>query len=228
MSGKSDVRVDANGETRPRRGSRWMARAELLLWLGGLSALGVAGWTVADASLFQARAERQLERAWTTERAVAASPAAGRIARAEIADGTPMARLAIPRLGLSTVVAEGVDDAVLRRSLGHVPASARPGEGGNVALAGHRDTFFRAIENVVVGDEIELESAGGTDLYRVEWVAVVEPSEVVVTSDAGYPALTLLTCYPFGYVGSAPYRYVVRARRLDDGAPPTRARGSSS
>jgi sortase A len=99
--------------------------------------------------------------------------------------------------------------------LGHLPESARPGEDGNIALAGHRDTFFRFLEQVPVGEEFVLESAAGRESYRVEWAVVVEPEQVELVRDAGYPALTLVTCYPFRYVGRAPYRYVIRARRVD-------------
>jgi sortase A len=114
---------------------------------------------------------------------------------------------------------------VLRRALGHLPRSARPGEDGNIVLAGHRDTFFRALEGVQVGEELQLDSAAGRDHYRVEWAAVVEPRQIAITQPSGYPALTLVTCYPFHYIGSAPYRFVVRARRDGGDGPVLRAAG---
>lgn len=196
-------------------GRRWALRLEAALWLAAATLLGTVAWTLADAALFQRSAAARLERAWAAESSGVA-PTVAAVATGPIASGTPLARLSIPRLGASAVVAEGVEEPVLRRALGHLPESARPGESGNIALAGHRDTFFRALEGVEVGDEVLLESGAGRERYRVEWAAVVDPAQVTVARDSGYPALTLLTCYPFGYVGDAPYRYVIRARRVED------------
>ena len=129
-----------------------------------------------------------------------------------VTPGTPIARLEIPRLGLDVVVAEGSASTVLRRAVGHLEQSAWPGEGGNVVLAGHRDTFFRGLADVREGDVIVLESEAGKQTYEVEWIRIVEPTDVDVLSQSRHPALTLITCYPFQYVGQAPQRFVVRAR----------------
>jgi sortase A len=202
------------------RVSRWAARLEAVLWLTGAILLGSVAWTVADAYRFQHAAARELETSWneTALPRVGASDenrtARLALGKAKIVSGTPLARLSIPRLGASAIVAEGIEESVLRRALGHLPGTALPGENGNVALAGHRDTFFRALDGVVVGDELILESGAGSDRYQVEWAAVVEPAQTAVARDAGYAALTLVTCYPFGYLGDAPYRYVIRARRV--------------
>ncbi|HEX2253752.1 MAG TPA: class D sortase [Thermoanaerobaculia bacterium] len=140
----------------------------------------------------------------------AAAPGAAAAPRA-------IARLRIPRIGLSTMVADGADPTTLRRSAGRVSGTARPGDGGNVAVAGHRDTVFRRLEHAAPGDTVLLETAGGTLRYRVESVAVVAPDAVEVLAPTAEPTLTLITCYPFSMLGPAPERYVVRARRL--GAP---------
>jgi LPXTG-site transpeptidase (sortase) family protein len=113
-----------------------------------------------------------------------------------------------------------------------VPGSARLDEAENIVLAGHRDTFFRPLEDIRAGDVILLQSDAGRHAYRVEWTSVVEPEEVSVAAASGYPALTLVTCYPFRYVGQAPQRFVVRARRLSGQPelarePPARAPGRS-
>lgn len=205
-----------------RRVARIARGIEAALWLVGATTLAAAGWMVGDAVWYQHRAANVLAEEW---RRVSPSSPAPAQAPAALAAGTPLARLSIPRLDITAIVAEGVDNDVLRHALGHIPASALPGENGNVALAGHRDTFFRSLEEVGRGDLIRLESARGSDLYRVEWAAVVEPSQVVVTEDAGYPALTLVTCYPFQYVGDAPYRYVIRARRIEGPLGGARAGG---
>ncbi|GMU65569.1 MAG: hypothetical protein AMXMBFR36_18430 [Acidobacteriota bacterium] len=184
-----------------------MRRVEIGLWATGAVLLTAAVGVRADAGLYQWRAGRQLEQ-------VIATPVPGAIARPALAEGTPLAKLRIPRLGLEAVVAEGVEESVLSRAVGHLPSSARPGEIGNIALAAHRDTFFRPLEGIRVGDLVRLEAPSGTDEYRVEWFSVVAPHDVAVLAATDHPALTLVTCYPFRYIGPAPERFVVRARRV--------------
>jgi sortase A len=111
-------------------------------------------------------------------------------------------------------VAEGVSERTLRRAVGHVPGSPLPGQGGNVVLAGHRDTFFRSLEHIRVDDAIYLESSAGTELYVVDWIRVVAPTDIEVLKNTGSATLTLVTCYPFRFIGSAPERFVVRARHI--------------
>jgi len=113
-------------------------------------------------------------------------------------------------------VAEGVDDATLGVAIGHFPGTPFPGEPGNVALAGHRDTVFRALDEVLPEDLLRLVTPDGTFEYRVQWLAIVDPgrTDVVAPTD-DERVLTLVTCYPFGYVGNAPLRYVVRARSVE-------------
>jgi LPXTG-site transpeptidase (sortase) family protein len=106
-------------------------------------------------------------------------------------------------------------------ALGHIPGTALPGEPGNVAVAGHRDTLFRGLRNVRVGDRIEFETPGkGTYFYVVESTTIVSPREVSVLNAGLHPELTLVTCYPFNYVGSAPYRFIVKARQVERDARP--------
>jgi len=109
------------------------------------------------------------------------------------------------------MVTEGTDDQVLRLGAGHLAGSGFPGKAGNVVIAGHRDTFFRSLRNVRVGDEIELTSPDGTYHYQVKWTRVVSPTDTQALDATPTPALTLVTCYPFSYIGSAPERFVVRA-----------------
>jgi sortase A len=144
----------------------------------------------------------------------ASSPAPTRRARVEARAGRAWGRLELPRLGLSALVAEGVDAETLGVAVGHFPESAFPGEMGNVALAGHRDTVFQMLKDVWPEDVLRLTTPDGTFDYRVEWLAIVDPARTDVVASTGEPLLTLVTCYPFDYVGSAPRRYVVRARSL--------------
>lgn len=122
-----------------------------------------------------------------------------------------IAVLRIPRIDLQVPVGIGTDEPVLLRGAGHIAGTAAPGSSGNVAIAAHRDSFFRGLKDVVVGDLIELESAHGVDAYRVASLSVVAPSNVQVLADTGSPALTLVTCFPFHFVGHAPQRFIVSA-----------------
>jgi sortase A len=132
-------------------------------------------------------------------RASAESP--GLVARA----GAPLGRIEIERIGLAAMIMEGIDDRTLRRAVGHFPGTARPGQQGNVAIAGHRDTFFRALRHIRKDDEITLTTLTGSYRYRVDSTEVVENSDDAI--------LTLVTCYPFDFVGPAPRRFIVRAHR---------------
>jgi len=120
-------------------------------------------------------------------------------------------RLEIPNLHLTAMIQEGADASTLRRAVGHIPGTALPGRRGNVGLAGHRDTFFRALREIQVNDAIELQTQNGTYRYLVESLRIVGPRDVHVLASTGDESLTLVTCYPFYYVGSAPKRFIVRA-----------------
>jgi sortase A len=123
----------------------------------------------------------------------------------------PLAVLRIPKLHLEVPVLPGTDDRTLDRAVGHVDDTALPGADGNTAVAGHRDGFFRGLKDIAVGDAIELDTPQGKRIYRVERTWVVEPEDVSVLDPTSSPALTLITCYPFYFVGPAPQRFIVRA-----------------
>jgi sortase A len=123
--------------------------------------------------------------------------------------------LSIPRLRISVMVLEGAEDQTLRIAAGHVPHTALPGRAGNVVIAAHRDTFFRPLRNVRPNDILALSTAWGSYRYRVESTSIVKPDRVDVMNPTPSPTLTLITCYPFYYVGAAPLRFVVRARQIE-------------
>lgn len=125
----------------------------------------------------------------------------------------PIRRIEIPRLDISAMVVEGVGARDLRLAVGHVPGTALPSQNGNVGIAGHRDTFFRNLRRIQQGDTIRLATLEQTFEYSVDWTRVVNPADVDVLESENEPVLTLVTCYPFFYVGPAPQRFVVRARR---------------
>ena len=106
---------------------------------------------------------------------------------------------------------EGTDDLSLNRAVGHIAGTPRPGENGNVGIAGHRDGFFRGLKDVSTGDTIEIVTPDGVDKYVIDEITVVNPTDVSVLAPRAQPSVTLVTCYPFYFIGSAPQRYIVRA-----------------
>jgi sortase A len=195
---------------------KWSQRA---LFAGGVLLLGYCGFALADAWLFQRRASMDLDRLLRDRRAAseaAAQPVSAASPKGEtaLAPDSLIGRIEIPRLLLSVVVVEGVGKTNLRRAVGHIPGTALPGEPGNVGLAGHRDTFFRPLKDLKIKDEIQLSTLKGVFKYQVVWLRVVEPSDVAVLAPSGEDELTLVTCYPFYFVGPAPKRWIVRARQV--------------
>lgn len=125
--------------------------------------------------------------------------------------GVPLAVLRIPKIHLEAPVLEGTDDVTLNHAVGRIAGTARVGERGNIGIAGHRDGFFRGLKDVRVGDAIELNRPGGTDSYVVDDIQIVAPHQVEVLRPKPIPSITLVTCYPFYFLGSAPQRYIVTA-----------------
>jgi sortase A len=128
----------------------------------------------------------------------------------------PIAVLRIPKIRLDVAVLPGTDDRTLDRAVGHIEDTALPGTDGNSGLAGHRDGFFRGLKDIVPGDALMLETLQGTEAYVVERTWIVSPEDVSVLDPTPTRSLTLVTCYPFYFVGSAPQRFIVRAVRVDD------------
>lgn len=125
--------------------------------------------------------------------------------------GALIGRMEIPNIGISVMVLEGDNESVLGKAVGHVPATAFPGGAGNVVVAGHRDTFFRALRDIQKDDEITFTTTEGTYHYQVESIDKVGPQDVQVLQKSSRPTLTLITCYPFYYIGPAPKRFIVQA-----------------
>ena len=126
--------------------------------------------------------------------------------------GTLLGRLEAPTMKMSIVVLEGSDDATLSRGAGHIEDTPFPGQTGNIGVAGHRDTVFRPLRNIHVGDPLELTTADTSYRYRISKTLVVGPDDVYVLDPTERPTLTLVTCFPFEYVGHAPKRFIVQAQ----------------
>lgn len=128
-----------------------------------------------------------------------------------VGTGWIVGRISIPRLDLSAIVEEGVDATTLARAVGHIPGTALPGELGNIGIAGHRDTFFQQLKDLKPHDEIDITTHSGKYRYTVQSLTVVEPSDVSVLESRGGKILTIVTCFPFHYIGNAPRRFIVHA-----------------
>jgi sortase A len=176
---------------------------EGVFWCAGVLAISYFVFTSTSARVFQAHQAKRLQVL------KAASPQT----RPRLGD--PFGKISIPRIGVSAIVEEGVDDSTLRRAVGHFPDSHAPGDEGTVALAGHRDTFFRGLARVRLNDLIVLETARGTYKYEVVHTSVVEPTDTQVLRSSPQSDLTLVTCFPFRYIGPAPRRFIVQSRRID-------------
>jgi sortase A len=198
----------------------WIA-AETAAWTAGVACL--AFWTITIVSgragsreaLARFAASRSLpetavpdQRLWSPERIRAWAES-----RQQAAPDT-LAILRIRRIGLEAPVMEGTDDWTLNRAAGHIDDTAAPGAEGNSGIAAHRDGFFRALKDAQVGDVLELETRRGALTYRIESIWIVEPEDVSVLDPTPVAAVTLVTCYPFYFVGAAPQRYIVRAVRV--------------
>jgi sortase A len=184
----------------------------------GLLAVGYVASVYAESFIHQADESRNFERALAQSPALAPKT----VAELSMADpaikprvGSIIGKIWIPRLGITAIVDEGINHRTLSLSVGHIPSTALPGESGNIGIAGHRDTFFRPLRHIQREDIITLTTLRGEYRYRVVSIKVVGPYDLtVLESDGGNQILTLVTCYPFYYVGSAPDRFIVRAERV--------------
>jgi sortase A len=199
---------------------RWKAfrLLEATLCIAGCSMLVYFVFWVAEAVITQTRLARTFEQSRSVEsRSVPPVPtfrsAAPKRANADFAR-PGISRLEIPRIGLTAMVLDGASSQTMRVGLGHITGTSSPGENGNVAIAGHRDTFFRPLRRIQEGDEILLETPAKALTYRVSSIEIVEPSDVAILRSHGKDELTLVTCYPFSYLGPAPKRFVVHALPL--------------
>jgi sortase A len=191
--------------TRFQKLLRWSQR--LLLITGALS-LGYVSFTLLDARLYQASAKRSLETQIQLEKVpheIQPKPA--------IKPGDVLGRLDIPRLGLSVAVLQGTGSRMLRRGTGHIEGTPLPGDAGNSGIAGHRDTFFRGLRDIRKNDEIQFQTSTGLFCFEVEWAKVVAPDDFIVLAPSTEFLHTLVSFYPFYFVGPAPNRFVVRARK---------------
>lgn len=205
------------------------------LWLVAVGMLAVSAFVAAEGTIYQfylnwkfddaLEAEQRLASTRGEMEPIALPNVSAPIPSAPIASLPPSApthaapvvppsylgRLEIPRLDMSIMLLDGVDNRTLRRGIGHIPGTPFPGKRGNAGIAGHRDTFFRALKGIQRNDQILVQTLEGKYKYSVESIRVVDAESVDVLRDAGHPVLTLVTCYPFNVIGPAPRRFIVQA-----------------
>lgn len=218
-SAPADTRgpLPPHGVPPARRRLRWLERLFLVI---GFVSLGYYAYVSMETWLYQEWENRELEAILESGPPAAPAPAPR-------SDGTPapsvppapqrgmVGRIEIPRLEVSAMIRTGIDTRTLQLAVGHIPGTALPGQRGNIGLAGHRDTFFRQLRNIRPDDEIRVVTPAGTFMYRVQFTTIVQPRDTWVLNRTSAPAITLVTCYPFTYVGTAPKRFIVRATAVD-------------
>ena len=189
--------------------------AEMLLWSAAAALLGVYACVALERSAYQAF------EMWSFDRTLQKMPAPHAVSAA-LPPGAPIGRIEIPRIGLRAMILDGTTATTLRRAVGHIEGTPFVESGGNVGLAAHRDTFFRGLRDIRRGDTIEIDTLQGTYEYVVDRTRIVGPDDTAVLDPSSRPTLTLVTCYPFDYVGPAPRRFIVQAYRA--AAPSDRGR----
>lgn len=192
-----------------------LRRTERLCFALGLGSMGLCAALLAQTWFFQAYEnwafEQELEGAPVSYSAFLTQVHAPSLGFDGAGGGSIVGRIEIQRIGLKAMILEGVSQRTLALAVGHVPGTALPGSAGNVGIAGHRDTFFRGLRGVQPGDRIILTTLNGAYEYRVKSCEVVTPRDTQVLAATKEPWLTLVTCYPFHYLGPAPERFIVHA-----------------
>jgi sortase A len=213
------------------RNNSWIRWSRGFFFLIGILMLSYVGFALLDARLYQADQSRQFQQeldrlnsANVSDVPIHASsispvPEKESLMIAERIDvagvsRAPLGRIEINSIGIAAMILEGTDARTLRRAVGHIPGTPLPGQRGNVAITGHRDTFFRPLRNIRKDDEIKLTTLSGSYRYWVDSINVVEAEDTEVLENSDDAILTLVTCYPFYYVGPAPKRFIVRAHRI--------------
>ena len=205
------------------RSTLWSLLANLLV-ATGLGALLYSTWFLLDGIVYQHEQKAQFVRSVTVDprarieaaRLEEAPPAAEEVVTPPEYDSSVLGELKIPNLDLDVMVGEGLDKQTLRRAAGHLESSAKPGELGNLVLLGHRDTFFRPLRGLKRGDVAEIRTAAGLFRYRIDVIKIVAPKDVDVEPTTDRAEITLVTCYPFYFVGPSPRRFVAQGRLIEN------------
>lgn len=199
----------------PTEQERFAKRCPVLLgWtrgfllIFGTLALSYVAFSLVHARLYQEEANNLLNAQIAAEEQHPET-----LSRAAPREGEVLGRIEIPRLGVAVAILQGTSSRTLRLGVGHINGTALPGEAGNIGIAGHRDTYFRQLKDIRPSDEIKIQTARGISRYEVDWVQIVAPGDSGILAPSTGSAITLVTCYPFHFIGSAPERYIVHAQK---------------
>jgi len=208
---------------------RWLDRALIAF---GLACLLLYAFFTVRTALYQRHAKAEVARMIAPapaepESSTMLRPVPSSVTPAPLPRGSVIGRVDVQRLNLSAAIAEGDDEGTLSKAVGHLPDTPLPWQGGNAAFAAHRDGLFRPLRNIRVNDEIKMVTARGDFLYRVKKMQVVDPSDVSVLAPTKGATITLITCYPFSFVGHAPKRFIVQAERVVPELPGTPLKGAA-
>ncbi len=198
--------------------SRYPSLVSSLLVVFGLACLLFYAAVTIQAAIYQRHAKAELARMRSAASTSATTPAtAESVPAIKLSRGDLIGRVDVPRLQLSAAIAEGDDDVTLKKAVGHLPDTALPWHRrGNMALAAHRDGLFRRLKNIRIGDEIRIATPRGDYSYTVRTTQIVDPDDVHVLAQTPEPTVTLITCYPFSFVGNAPQRFIVQASLVQE------------
>ena len=212
------------------RSTRVLTFVEIGAWLGGALAIGVYAEDLSRQHsareeglqyFAQLRAQEQIARSEAKDLSTGpidmshwSKARVKEFHEAALRPVAPIGVLRIPSVKLSVPIYEGTSDETLQRGAGRIEGTAPLGEEGNIGIAAHRDSFFRALKDLAVGDILVLERVDGVDRYRIAGTTIVNPSDVSVLKPTDSSTITLVTCYPFYFVGSAPQRFIVKAERV--------------
>lgn len=190
------------------RGAEFLRWTQRVFFTTGILAVVYVGLTVLRARFYHEATLNNLKRKVSVEaKQVVSLP--GTVAK----EGDVLGRIEIPRLGMRVAILEGTTSRILQLGVGHIEGTPLPGEVGNSAIAGHRDSFFRSLKDIRQGDVIQIQAPTGLSYYQVDSLQIVTPDNIAVLAPSAESVLTLVTCYPFRFVGAAPQRFVVHAHR---------------
>jgi sortase A len=199
------------------RARLWLERALIIF---GLGCLGFYGVEALKTWHYQRNAKAKIEEIVSAPRPPEEIEHVPQAAK-PLARGELIGRVDIPRLKLSAAVAEGDDDETLKKAVGHLPDTPLPwARSGNVGIAAHRDGLFRRLENIQLNDDVRVTTSRGEYHYRVKKTHIVDPDDVWVLAPTATPTITLITCYPFSFIGNAPQRFIVQAELVGHVAGP--------
>jgi sortase A len=191
------------------RGWRLLGWVRGFLLIFGVAALSYVAYVLLHSRSYQQQANDALD-----QEIQAGGRSADSLTGRTVKEGDVLGRISIPRIGVTVAILQGTKSKTLQLGVGHIRGTPLPGEGGNVGIAGHRDTWFRNLKDIHTGDDIQIETVAGSSQYKVDWVQIVAPNDMGVLAPSAESAITLVTCYPFYYVGQAPERFIVHARKL--------------